>query len=349
MPFKSWKKKYGKGGVINSKKVTKYAKGGGHDYEGEAYGTTSMSDYATQDNEEQQAIDKTNYDSGKRSNAYNTMYGGNGGGSKAPSHIGPKVNSGTLSVSVPTNYAKDKYTKEILGIEKKKPKMSTLDKFRQKSMTKFTTRTKASNLKELGMVDKKFSTIGGIPIGFTGAFAEAFHVPKETASFDKNSIKEIGAQLSKSKTGITKSQNKSLSDLKQDIDMEDRLKAGTVKQSEFNKYMNRNKTVNNTGGDGGGDNRCPDGSMPPCVTATPVATPVVAKKKDPFFSKFKAYDKGGLTRTVPPKRGPNPIVPPVKMRKGKMTKAYKNSCPHRPDGIRGVGSAIRGHKFVGVR
>jgi len=25
------------------------------------------------------------------------------------------------------------------------------------------------------------------------------------------------------------------------------------------------------------------------------------------------------------------------------------SCPHRPDGIRGVGAAIKGHKFIGVK
>ena len=42
-------------------------------------------------------------------------------------------------------------------------------------------------------------------------------------------------------------------------------------------------------------------------------------------------------------------MPPIKMRSGKMTKTYKMSCPHRPDGIRGMGAAIKGHKFIGVR
>ena len=37
------------------------------------------------------------------------------------------------------------------------------------------------------------------------------------------------------------------------------------------------------------------------------------------------------------------------MKNGKMTKKYKMSCPHRPDGIRGVGASIRGHKFIGVK
>ena len=27
----------------------------------------------------------------------------------------------------------------------------------------------------------------------------------------------------------------------------------------------------------------------------------------------------------------------------------KMSCPHRPDGIRGMGAAIKGSKFIGVK
>jgi len=92
--------------------------------------------------------------------------------------------------------------------------------------------------------------------------------------------------------------------------------------------------------------KCPDGTMPPCKTQT--ITP--NKPNTPnFLSEFKAYNSGGVSYGPPPKRGPNPQVPPVKMRNGKMTKKYKMSCPHRPDGIRGVGAAIRGHKFIGVK
>ncbi|QGZ17661.1 hypothetical protein HTVC023P_gp32 [Pelagibacter phage HTVC023P] len=92
--------------------------------------------------------------------------------------------------------------------------------------------------------------------------------------------------------------------------------------------------------------KCPDGTMPPCKTQT--ITP--NKPNTPnFLSGFKAYNSGGVSYGPPPKRGPNPQVPPVKMRNGKMTKKYKMSCPHRPDGIRGVGAAIRGHKFIGVK
>lgn len=103
----------------------------------------------------------------------------------------------------------------------------------------------------------------------------------------------------------------------------------------------------------GGDNKilCPDGSRPPCApVSAPTALPQKkVEKKSDFLKGFQAYDEGGLTKTIPPLRGPNPQVPPVKLRKGKLTKSYKMSCPHRPDGIRGVGKAIRGHKFVGVR
>ena len=50
------------------------------------------------------------------------------------------------------------------------------------------------------------------------------------------------------------------------------------------------------------------------------------------FFPFKAYKSGGVRFGPPPKRGPNPIVPPVKMKMG-----GKGTCPHRPDGIKGVG------------
>ncbi|MAL45979.1 hypothetical protein [Hyphomonas sp.] len=95
---------------------------------------------------------------------------------------------------------------------------------------------------------------------------------------------------------------------------------------------------------------CPDGTPPPCKPT--VRKPTVPKPQTPGFLKdFKAYPlkSGGVSSGPPPKRGPNPQVPPVKLKKGKMTKSYKMSCPHRPDGIRGMGAAIRGHKFVGVK
>ena len=101
---------------------------------------------------------------------------------------------------------------------------------------------------------------------------------------------------------------------------------------------------------GGGDNApklCPDGSMPPCKTTTTATQ--ATKPTNTFLQNFKAYNSGGVSSGPPPSRGPNPQVPPVKMRSGKMTNKYKMSCPHRPDGIRGMGAAIKGHKFIGVK
>ena len=342
---KAWENKYGLGGLLDTKKIPKKKKGGGFDYEGDAYGTTSMSDYSSQDNEEQQAIDRQEFAAGRRSQSYRDMYGGGNGNKTKTKSVqtgGDNITTGSVSVGVPKNYlnyTSDLYTKEILGIGKKKEKPS----LRQKLMKGYTVRTKASNLKELGVVDKKFDTVGGVPIGFAGALAEAFYVPKSTASFDKDSIREIAS----TKPNMTKAETKALADLKGDIAMEDKLKAGKVSQTEFNEYMNRNKPKN-IGGDGDGGNQP---IIPKPVVSTPVAEKVDPMKKIQlnFLKNFKSYDKGGLTRTVPPKRGPNPQVPPVKMRKGKMTKTYLNSCPHRPDGIRGMGKAIKGHKFVGTR
>ena len=98
------------------------------------------------------------------------------------------------------------------------------------------------------------------------------------------------------------------------------------------------------GGGDGGSQLCPDGTMPPCKT-TPIVKPNQPNKLN-FLNNFQAYNSGGISYGPPPKRGPNPQVPPVKMNKGKMNNM---SCPHRPDGIRGMGAAIKGHKFIGVK
>jgi|TARA_R100000027_G_scaffold18551_1_gene13370 hypothetical protein len=92
--------------------------------------------------------------------------------------------------------------------------------------------------------------------------------------------------------------------------------------------------------------RCADGSLPPCAAPK---TSTTNPSQSNFLKNFKAYNSGGVSSGPPPKRGPNPQVPPIKMRSGKMTNKYKMSCPHRPDGIRGMGAAIKGHKFIGVK
>ena len=106
------------------------------------------------------------------------------------------------------------------------------------------------------------------------------------------------------------------------------------------------KSPTNIGGGDRGPQLCPDGTPPPCKTKT--VEPTKANKPN-FLSGFQSYNSGGVSSGPPPKRGPNPQVPPIKMRSGKMTKTYKMSCPHRPDGIRGMGAAIKGSKFIGVK
>tara|TARA_S200002703_G_scaffold55089_1_gene47720 strand:- start:630 stop:1274 length:645 start_codon:yes stop_codon:yes gene_type:complete len=81
------------------------------------------------------------------------------------------------------------------------------------------------------------------------------------------------------------------------------------------------------------------------ITPNKPIDPLLIKPKDNFFN-FKAYNSGGVSSGPPPKRGPNPQVPPIKMKKGKMNSM---TCPHRPDGIRGMGAAIKGFKFIGVK
>lgn len=108
--------------------------------------------------------------------------------------------------------------------------------------------------------------------------------------------------------------------------------------------------------DKNGPTRCADGTLPPCkpVASSSGAPSSINKKSNISFLRDMTFypanlKSGGVSFGPPPKSGPNSQVPPVKMKNGKMTKKYKMSCPHRPDGIRGVGAAIKGHKFIGVK
>jgi len=97
-----------------------------------------------------------------------------------------------------------------------------------------------------------------------------------------------------------------------------------------------------TGGGGEGQQRCPDGSMPPCpptATAAPTSTSTSTPTNTswqfyPTNSNYltgEGYDEGGGVKFgPPPKKGPNPQVPPIKF-------------------SRGGGAAIRGTKFSGVK
>ena len=139
----------------------------------------------------------------------------------------------------------------------------------------FIERTKASNLKDLGMLDKKFGTIGGVPVGFTTGILEAFNVPKETAMFDIDSIREIGSVLGKQKTGMTKSQSKTLGDLRQDIQVEDKYNRGTLTNQEFQDYMNRNKLPER-------DDRGPEPILPIIPPIVQPAKDDKEEEEDPF-------------------------------------------------------------------
>jgi hypothetical protein len=89
----------------------------------------------------------------------------------------------------------------------------------------------------------------------------------------------------------------------------------------------------------GGDNE-PIIKKPIQTIAQAVPTETFTAKK---FFPFRAYRNGGVPSGPPPKRGPNPQVPPVKLKNGGVkTKAKKN------DSMRGIGKAIRGTKFTGV-
>ena len=99
-----------------------------------------------------------------------------------------------------------------------------------------------------------------------------------------------------------------------------------------------------TGGNGDGQQLCPDGSMPPCPpAATTAPTPTSTSTSTPTNTGWQfyptnsnyltgeGYDRGGGVRFgPPPTKGPNPQVPPVKF-------------------SRGGGCAIRGTKFSGVK
>ena len=67
-----------------------------------------------------------------------------------------------------------------------------------------------------------------------------------------------------------------------------------------------------------GDAKVPQKRITPIQATKPVDKNLI-KPKDNFF-KFISYNVGGLSGGVsygpPPKRGPNPQVPPVKMKKG---------------------------------
>ena len=93
------------------------------------------------------------------------------------------------------------------------------------------------------------------------------------------------------------------------------------------------------------NNKGSDSVITPIVANKPI-DPLLINPKDNFFN-FKAYNVGGLSGGVrygpPPKRGPNPQVPPVKLYKGSK-KEIKAGYHKMPDGSIMKNSAHKGRK-----
>jgi len=132
----------------------------------------------------------------------------------------------------------EKAKKQALELNK-----SFLDRTRDKLRTDFIRRTKASNLKDLGVFGKRSK----MP-GFLGAFIDATDVPKETDMFDIDSIREIA---STKKGGLSNFESDTLGDLREDIEMENALEKENVSFNEFQNYLNRNRPLEDVGGEGG--------------------------------------------------------------------------------------------------
>jgi hypothetical protein len=133
-------------------------------------------------------------------------------------------------------------------VEARKQKLKEIAFLDNLGMLGYTIRTKDANLEELGMIDPQNAKMPNILSGITSAIT----VDPSTNYFDIDSIREIGGVLSKSPTGITKTQANTLGDLRQDIQMEDRINNpdDRVTQPEFEEYMNRNKVILPEGGGG---------------------------------------------------------------------------------------------------
>jgi len=104
-----------------------------------------------------------------------------------------------------------------------------------------------------------------------------------------------------------------------------RFDAKNLKEARKNdvlggEMLTKGKTIDpkNLGGDGQ-DNQIIKKKVVQPIEATKPIDQSLINPKDNFFN-FKAYNVGGLSGGVsygpPPKRGPNPQVPPVKMKRG---------------------------------
>jgi len=158
--------------------------------------------------------------------------------------LNPKTKKAQEQKNFARSLENDRLRRERRKRALQKQKLFETISLRNKLMLDPTIRTLDDNLVDIGAIDGQGLTIGGVkvPSFITGA-ASALTVDPSTKYFDEDSIREIGSVLSKSKTGITKSQADTLGDIREDITMRDRIldPNDTVTQSEFDEYINRNK------------------------------------------------------------------------------------------------------------
>lgn len=116
------------------------------------------------------------------------------------------------------------------------------------------------------------------------------------------------------------------------------LKPNTKEGKAYLKEAGFGKKTKDNMRDDRGPQLCPDGTLPPCVKPKAAADPAKPKTFQPQKFNFE-FSQGGLSGGKrfgpPPKKGPR----------------SHGICPHRPDGIRGVGAVEKGRgvKFVGVK
>jgi len=158
----------------------------------------------------------------------------------------------------------------------------------------YTDRTLDSNLEEVGAIDSQGFTIGGVKVPSSINALSEFTVDPSTNYFDEDSIREIGGVLSKSETGITKSQADTLGDIREDIQMRGRIQDpnDNVTQSEFEEYMNRNK-IEDIGGDDGPQDPC-KGPNPPayCFIGANADENIEAQEEDEIIN-YRLMADGG--------------------------------------------------------
>ena len=160
----------------------------------------------------------------------------------------------------------------------------------------YVNRTLDTNLEDIGAIDPQGIRIGGVQVPSTLNVAKEFTVDPATKYFDTDSIREIGSVLSKTnpgRTGITDKQADILGDIRGDIEMRDRIldPNDKVTQSEFDDYMNRNKTITDNERDDPTD-PC-KGPNPPAYCFTGIRSTAIEPEEEVFTPNLRLLAEGG--------------------------------------------------------